>query len=200
MAQEQSPEATHLEGNSESLLICDLASREVYLNKSISPDVAAKFCNILRHLDHQDQCHTCDTCSSPIIVYINSSGGELRSAYAMIDCMRSLKSSVITIVEGEASSAAALIAMAGTPGMRLVTPNSLIMIHQASGGVSGTATEVTDYRQALELEMEMMVSLISQTTGKQKRSVRKDLRGDLYLTAKQALEYGSKGMMDHIHP
>ena len=136
----------------------------------------------------------------PIHLYVNSGGGNVRDTFAIIDCMRSLHSPVITQVEGIAASGAALIAMAGVPGGRVVSPNSIIMIHQVSGGYHGNAKQLDDYKISMDMEMTIMVNHIARCTGRRRDHIRKDLVSDRYFTAEEALEYGSKGLADLIHP
>ena len=69
-----------------------------------------------------------------IKLYINSPGGSVTAALAILDTMHHIKNNVATVCVGMAASAAALLLAAGEKGKRFSLPNSEIMIHQPLGG------------------------------------------------------------------
>jgi ATP-dependent Clp protease protease subunit len=75
-------------------------------------------------------------------MYINSPGGSVTAGLAIYDTMQYIMPPIATWCVGQACSMGSLILTAGTPGMRHSLPNSRIMIHQPSGGVSGQATDI----------------------------------------------------------
>src|SRR5690606_4019483 len=72
-----------------------------------------------------------------IMMYINSPGGSFTAMTAIYDTMQYIRPQVMTVVLGQAASAAAVIAAAGTPGKRLALPNARILIHQPAVGEAG---------------------------------------------------------------
>ena len=82
------------------------------------------------------------TSDEPITLIINSPGGIVSGGMAVYDTIQSLKSPVHTKVLGRAASMGSVLLCAGTPGERSVAPNAYIMIHQPSGGMQGTASEI----------------------------------------------------------
>ena len=72
-----------------------------------------------------------------IQMYINSPGGSFTAMTAIYDTMQYIRPQIQTTVLGQAASAAAVLAAAGTPGKRLALPNARILIHQPSTGDSG---------------------------------------------------------------
>ena len=72
-----------------------------------------------------------------IIMYINSPGGSFTAMTAIYDTMQYIRPQIQTVVLGQAASAAAVIAAAGTPGKRLALPNARILIHQPAMGEAG---------------------------------------------------------------
>src|ERR1700712_1734553 len=72
-----------------------------------------------------------------ISLYINSPGGSVSAGMAIYDTMNFIKPSVSTLCIGMAASMGAFLLAAGEKGKRFALPNSTIMIHQPSGGVSG---------------------------------------------------------------
>ena len=63
-----------------------------------------------------------------VIIRINSFGGDLLCALAIINVMRSHRGNIITVVDGAAASAASLIAASGT--CRLMHRNSFHLVHK----------------------------------------------------------------------
>src|SRR6187402_3849818 len=72
-----------------------------------------------------------------IQMYINSPGGSFTAMTAIYDTMQYIRPQIQTTVLGQAASAAAVLAAAGTPGKRLALPHARILIHQPSTGDSG---------------------------------------------------------------
>ena len=72
-----------------------------------------------------------------IVMYINSPGGSFTAMTAIYDTMQYIRPQIQTVVLGQAASAAAVIAAAGTPGKRLALPNARILIHQPAVGEAG---------------------------------------------------------------
>src|SRR6056297_1133614 len=91
-----------------------------------------------------------DNPGKEISVYINSGGGEVTAGLAIYDTMQYIKSDVRTIVMGQACSMGSFLAQAGTPGKRVVLPESRTMIHRVSSGTPGTNGSV--HVQELEFE------------------------------------------------
>ena len=86
----------------------------------------------------------------PIKLYVNSPGGSVTAGLAIYDTMQFIKPDIKTIVMGQAASMGSFLAQAGTPGERIVLPESRTMIHRVSSGTRGTSGSV----HVQELEME----------------------------------------------
>src|SRR5271163_946093 len=80
-----------------------------------------------------------DDPNKDVNIYINAPGGSITAGLAIYDTMRFMGYEINTYCLGMAASMAALLLAAGTKGKRFVLPNSRIMIHQPSGGVTGTS-------------------------------------------------------------
>jgi ATP-dependent Clp protease, protease subunit len=127
-----------------------------------------------------------------IQMYINSPGGSFTAMTAIYDTMQYIRPQIQTTVLGQAASAAAVLAAAGTPGKRLALPNARILIHQPSTGDSGRGQASDIEIQAREILrmrewLEETLSLHSNRTAAQ---VNKDIDRDKILSAAEALEYG----------
>ena len=73
---------------------------------------------------------------------INSPGGSVTSAFALIDTMKGSKIPVYTYGLGEISSCGLLTFMAGELGKRFITKNTAILSHQFSWGSMGKEHEL----------------------------------------------------------
>ncbi|KAF7846507.1 hypothetical protein BT93_L4223 [Corymbia citriodora subsp. variegata] len=79
---------------------------------------------------------------APISMYINSPGGSVSAGLSIYDTMQYISSPVHTIVLGQAASMGSLLATAGAPGKRFALPHATVMMHQPSGGYSGTSADI----------------------------------------------------------
>ena len=77
-----------------------------------------------------------------INLYINSPGGMVTSGLAIYDTMQYIRPDVATICIGQAASMGSLLLCAGTTGKRYALPHARIMMHQPSGGIGGTASDI----------------------------------------------------------
>ena len=125
-----------------------------------------------------------------IFLYINSPGGYATAGLAIYDTMQFIKCDVSTICVGQASSAAALLLLAGAKGKRLSLPHSRILIHQPSGAVQGQATDIGIHAKEILTLKEKMNELISQHTGQSLEKVQKDTERDYFMNPEEAKKYG----------
>jgi len=123
-------------------------------------------------------------------LYINSPGGVVTAGLAVYDTMQYLKCPVSTICIGQASSMGALLLTAGTKGKRFALPNARIMIHQPLGGVQGQATDIDIQAREILRVREQLNNILVKHTGQSLKKIEKDTDRDLFLTGKQAAEYG----------
>ncbi|MFM6973611.1 MAG: ATP-dependent Clp protease proteolytic subunit [Agromyces sp.] len=127
-----------------------------------------------------------------IIMYINSPGGSFTAMTAIYDTMQYIRPEVMTVVLGQAASAAAVIAAAGAPGKRLALPNARVLIHQPAMGEAGHGQASDIEIQAAEI-MRMRTWLEETLSKHSKRSpeqVHDDIDRDKILSAADALDYG----------
>ena len=64
------------------------------------------------------------------------------------------------------------------------------MIHQPLGGFQGTATDVEIQAKEILRMREELNSILMRHTGQSLKKIEKDTDRDLFMTGKQALEYG----------
>lgn len=167
-----------------------LEDRIIFLRDAIDDDVANVVIAQILFLAAKDP-------SKDIRLYINSPGGIITAGLAIYDTMRFVKCDVATICIGQAASMAAVLLAAGAPGKRSALPNSRILLHQASGGSQGQASDVRIQTEELLRMRDLLVKILSSHTGKQKRTIQKDTDRDYYMSAEEAIEYG---LIDRIIP
>ncbi len=127
-----------------------------------------------------------------IVMYINSPGGSFTAMTAIYDTMQYIRPQVQTVVLGQAASAAAVIAAAGTPGKRLALPNARILIHQPAVGEAGRgqASDIEiQAKEILRLRTWLEETLVKHSNHDIVR-INRDLERDTILSADEALTYG----------
>lgn len=127
-----------------------------------------------------------------LTLYINSSGGNLYDAFALIDVMKSSEIPIRTVCVGQAMSAAFMIFICGTQGYRRVARNACLMCHQYADTAEGKHHELKAYIREGEKCNTRMVNIIREATGLSPAKIRSKLlkETDVYLNAEDALELG----------
>jgi ATP-dependent Clp protease protease subunit len=130
-----------------------------------------------------------------IWLYINSPGGSITAGMAIYDTMQYIKPDVATVAMGMAASMGQFLLSSGTKGKRYITPHARVLMHQPSGGVGGTATDVRIGAQLIMHMKKVLAELTSEQTGQTIEKIIKDNDRDNWFTASEALEYG---FVDHV--
>ena len=123
---------------------------------------------------------------------INSGGGDLQAAFALIDTMKGSAIPVHTVGLGCVASAAVLIFIAGVKGKRVLTPNTSILSHQYSWGTYGKEHELIATTREYELTTQRMLNHYKKCTGLTEKKIREHLLPpqDVWLSATQAKKLG----------
>ena len=123
---------------------------------------------------------------------INSEGGSLTDAFAIIDTIRHSSIPVHTLGIGQISSAGLMIFMSGAQGQRTLTPNTTIMSHQWSGGASGKMHELISAQQDFEQTTARMINHYRKCSNLTDEQIKTNLLPphDVYLTSDQAVALG----------
>lgn len=125
-----------------------------------------------------------------IAMYINSPGGYVTAGLAIYDTMQYIKPEVSTLCLGQAASMAAWLLAAGGKGKRYALPHARIMIHQPLGGVQGQATDIDIQAREILRIREQLNNVLVKHTGQSIKKIEKDTDRDMFMTGKQAVEYG----------
>lgn len=131
---------------------------------------------------------------NPMLLHINSVGGDVPTVFSIIGTMKIIISDVYTFVSGEAMSAGALLLMSGKKGYRFANKDSIILIHYAQGnkGMNETAENFNANMNKVNKSIE---NIIISATGKNRSVVKKHLKNETLFTAKEALKFG---MVDRL--
>ena len=123
---------------------------------------------------------------------ICSPGGDLNTAFAIIDTMRGSAIPIRTIGLGHIGSAGLMIFIAGTKGERILTPNTSILSHQFSWGSSGKSHELFATIKEFSLTEKRMMNHYVKSTGMSEEKVKELLlpAHDVWLDANEAKELG----------
>jgi len=123
-------------------------------------------------------------------LYINSPGGSFTAMTAIYDTMRFIRPEIHTVCVGEASSAAAVLLAAGTPGKRAALPHARILLHQpATEGGRGQSSDLEIHAREILRMRDQQEEILSRHTGRSPLEIRRDIERDRIFTAEQARTY-----------
>ncbi|MBR19966.1 MAG: hypothetical protein CMA64_07465 [Euryarchaeota archaeon] len=127
-----------------------------------------------------------------LTLVVNSPGGQVHSAFALIDTMKGSAIPVKTVGLGMIASCGLLTFMSGHKGRRVITPNTSILSHQYSWGSGGKEHELFARVREFELSTARMLEHYKKCTGLSEKKVRDILLPpeDRWLSAKEAVKYG----------
>ena len=127
----------------------------------------------------------------PINIPIYSPGGDVTAGRAIYDMMQGCKNKIRTFCIGRASSMAAVLLAAGTPGERYVLPNGEIMIHEVlTKGIGGSATSVSKLCASINEVRDIMNAILAKHTGRTVEEINEATSFDNYMNAQQAIDFG----------
>jgi len=165
-----------------------LRERIIFLGQPVDDTIANQICAQLLLLSAEDD-------ARDIALYINSPGGSVSAGMAIFDTMQFVDCDVATFAMGMAASMGQFLLSAGATGKRYALPHARIMMHQPSGGIGGTASDIAIQAEQLRLTKSEMAKLIAEHTGQPLEQIQADSERDRWFTADQALEYG---FVDHV--
>ena len=130
-----------------------------------------------------------------IFLYINSPGGSVSAGMAIYDTMQYVPCDVATVAMGLAASMGQFLLCAGERGKRYALPHARIMMHQPSGGIGGTASDIKIQAEQMLYTKKKMAELIAEHTGQSLDAIEADSDRDRWFTAADAKDYG---FVDHV--
>ena len=160
-----------------------LKERIVFLGSEVRDQNANAICAQMLLLNAEDP-------KADIFLYVNSPGGSVDAGMAIYDTMNYISNDVATVGMGLAASMGQFLLCAGAAGKRYALPHARIMMHQPTGGMGGSASDIKiQAQQSLHIK-KVLFQLISEHTGQPLEQVEIDADRDRWFTAEQALDYG----------
>ncbi len=170
-------------GYDDSVYQALLRERIVFLGSQVEDSNANLICAQMLLLSAEDP-------EKDIYLYINSPGGSVTAGMAIYDTMQYVPNNVATVAMGLAASMGQFLLSSGEPGKRFALPHARIMMHQPSGGLGGTASDIKIQAEQMLLIKKQLAALIAEQTGQSVEQVEEDSDRDRWFTADEALEYG----------
>jgi ATP-dependent Clp protease, protease subunit len=165
-----------------------LKERIILLGSEVNDQVANRICAQLLLLAAEDP-------ERDINLWINSPGGSVTAGMAIYDTMQFVGNDVVTVAMGLAASMGQLLLCAGTQRKRFALPHARIMMHQPSGGIGGTASDIAIQAEQMLYTKRMFQERVAFHTGQPQDQVEADSDRDRWFTAQEALDYG---FIDHV--
>jgi ATP-dependent Clp protease protease subunit len=129
----------------------------------------------------------------PINLYISSPGGHVESGDMVHDMIKFIRPKVRAIGSGWVASAGALIFVGAALENRFCLPNTRFLLHQPSGGIGGSVTDMQIQADQIEKMRERFHKLFADATGQKPAKIAKDTERDFWLDTKEAIDYGLLG-------
>lgn len=129
----------------------------------------------------------------PIALHINSPGGDVFEARAMVSALRSHGGPVTTYIDGLAASAATYLALAGDQVH--ITDGGMFMVHNSWTLAWGNKTELRSTADLLEKIDGTIASDYMRKTGASAEQVTGWMDAETWFTAQEAKD---AGFIDHI--
>jgi ATP-dependent Clp protease protease subunit len=165
-----------------------LRERIVFLGSQVDDPIANQICAQLLLLSAEDA-------ERDIFLYINSPGGSVSAGMAIYDTMQFITNDVATVAVGLAASMGQFLLCAGAKDKRYATPHARIMMHQPSGGIGGTASDIAIQAEQMLYTKKIMQERIAFHTGQTVEQIERDSDRDRWFTADEAKDYG---FVDHV--
>jgi ATP-dependent Clp protease protease subunit len=162
-------------------------SRRVYHLEGEIDDSTLEFVNEIFRINADDVGKPVED-RLPIMLFINSIGGDVQVMWNIINAMKISKTPVYTVVYSVAMSAAAHILAAGKK--RYAMPGSTILIHSGSCQFNGDVEKVESAKKYYDALSKQANKMLLASTKIQPKDLKKKGAIDWYMTAEEAREYG----------
>lgn len=161
-------------------------NRILFVSEDVSDTMAAQLSAMLLYFDNEDH-------DAPIEMYIHSNGGAVTGLSNIYDVMQMISAPIKTICIGKCYSAGAVLLASGSKGERYAFKNASIMIHGIQFGFPIPGHDMTSsqsYYDFVSTNNDNIMKMLAHHTGQPLEKLKKDCKEDVWLDAKQALEYG----------
>ncbi len=129
---------------------------------------------------------------APLVLILNSPGGYVDDGIALYDYLlhlRSIGHKLTTITLGRAASMGGILLQAGD--VRVMGPNSFLLIHEVAAGTSGKLSEMTESIAFWKRQEDKLVKILAQRSTMSTTQIKRRWRKtDWWLDAEEAIALG----------
>jgi len=160
-------------------------SRTIFVSGEVNAELAVKVNRQLLALERVNP-------SAPIVLWIDSPGGEVYSGFAIYDTVQFIQPRVVTVVAGLAASMGSVIALSAEKSDRVALPNSKILIHQPliGGVLRGQASDIEIHAHDIIKLKKKMHRLYAERTGHPVERFVELMERDRWIEPKEGVELG----------
>lgn len=160
-------------------------SRTVFVSGAVDAELAVKVNRQLLALERANP-------KAPVVLWIDSPGGEVYSGFSVYDTAQFIAPRVYTVVSGLAASMGSVIALCAEKNDRVSLPNAKLLIHQPliGGMIRGSASDLDIHaRDIIELKKKMH-RLYAERTGTPLEKFVELMERDRWVDPQEAIELG----------
>jgi ATP-dependent Clp endopeptidase proteolytic subunit ClpP len=138
--------------------------------------------------------------SGPLTLRVNSPGGSVDAALAMVTLLRT-HSGQVTVINDALAASAATFFFTESKFKRIASPTSMAMIHEPVGSFSGRADDFDSGARTLRSYTQQFVDMYARVfKGVSREQILRWLNEETYFTAKQQLKIGLVDRIDENLP
>ena len=146
----------------------------------LDADLAGKATGALLALDARE--------SRPIELHVDSPGGALEAAFALVDTAGVVRSELRVMCRGQVGGAA--VAVTAAAEHRIASPHTRFHLAQPTARFSGSPEEVVSQSRHQQEQLWKLYGFLARRTGRPAEEIAEDMRRGTYLDAREALAYG----------
>ena len=154
--------------------------RVVLVTGWLGADSAGKATAALLALDARE--------SRLIALHLDSPGGALDAAFALVDTAGALRSELRVICRGQVGGAS--VAVPAAADHRVASPHTRFHLAQPTARFSGSPAEVAAQSRQQQEQLWKLYGFLARRTGRPAEEIAEDMRRGRYLDAREALAYG----------
>ncbi|MBS1961415.1 MAG: ATP-dependent Clp protease proteolytic subunit [Bdellovibrionales bacterium] len=160
-------------------------ARTIFVSGEVDSEMAVK---VNRQLLAMERANA----NAPIVLWIDSPGGEIHSGFSIYDTARFIQPRIVTVVVGLAASMGSVISLCAEKEDRLAFPNSKLLIHQPliSGVIRGQASDLAIHAQDIIETKKKLHRLYAERTGAPLEKFVEFMERDKWLLPKEAQDLG----------
>lgn len=155
----------------------------------IDTEVGESFEGMVRFWNMYDEENNIPTKErDPIIIYVDSAGGDLIATFTIVDAIKMSKTPIWTVNMGMAYSGGFFVYITGHK--RFAYPHSSFLYHEGSAEIGGDAGKFQNYAAFYKFQLEELKDIVlshTKITEETYKDIRKD---DVWLSADKAIEFG----------